>query len=366
MIKDGKFGYHEAISIFVITIFIKVFFTSPTMVAKIVGTSGWLMTLISALSTAFFFTFQYLLLKRFPNMSQMEINDTVLGNKLGRLLTFFFSAYILIVAGIDMREFIEVMKVFVLPDSPPSFIMIIFCACIVALCATGLETIARFAKFIVYIVIGGYILVILLSIPNFRLYRLFPLFGYGLDKTLITGFLRSSYYGEIALVGAFAKSLQGSREIKRIGYTSIFLTGILTSSACLFFNLAFSYITAQEQVSPMYTLATMVNLGTFLQRVDPIFLFLWNFGTFIEVSVFFYASMVMFCHVFEISDRRPVLLPMTTILFCINLIPKGLNEVSTELVQSLRTWGWVFYFLPSVLVLIIAVLRKKKGELNNA
>jgi len=89
MIKDGNFGYHEAISTFVITIFIKVFFTSPTMVAKIVGTTGWLMTLISALSTAFFFTFQYLLLKRFPNMNQMEINDTVLGNKLGRLLTFF-------------------------------------------------------------------------------------------------------------------------------------------------------------------------------------------------------------------------------------------------------------------------------------
>lgn len=366
MIKDGKFGYHEAISMFVITIFIKAFFTSPTMVAKLVGTSGWFMTLISALCTAIFFTFQYLLLKRFPNMNQMEINDTVLGNKIGRLLTLLFSAYVLIVAAIKMREFSEVMEVFVLPESPPSFIMIIFCASIIALCITGLETIARFSKFIVYILALGYILVMLFSIPNFRLYRLFPIFGYGLDKNIAIGFSRSSFYGEIALIGVYAKSLQGTKEIKRIGYSSIFVSGILTSSACLFFILAFSYLTAREQVSSMYTLATMVNLGSFLQRVDPIFVFLWNFGTFIEVSVLFYASMAMFCHVFRISDRRPVILPMTTILYCINLIPKGLVEVSTELVQTLRTWGWGFYYFPSILVLIIAVIRKKKGETANA
>ena len=66
MIKEGNFGYHEAISLLVITIVTKVFFTSPAILVEIVGTSGWYMTIISMLVAIFAFMFLYLLLKRFP------------------------------------------------------------------------------------------------------------------------------------------------------------------------------------------------------------------------------------------------------------------------------------------------------------
>lgn len=85
----------------------------------------------------------------------------------------------------------------------------------------------------------------------------------------------------------FAASLHGPREIKRIGFSSILISGIVTSVSALSFVLTFPYTTAQELLSPMYAMASMVDLGGFLQRVEPIFLFLWNFGTFVEVTVLF-------------------------------------------------------------------------------
>ncbi len=366
MLKEGKFGYHEAISLIVITISTRVFFTSPAVVAAIVGTSGWYMTLISALVAAFAFMFVYLLLKRFPRKNLMEINDLVLGRWVGSIVSFIFAGFLLFTASTNMREFSEVLKVYVLPKSPPSLIMVFFTLCVIVLSFIGLETIARFAKFIIYILAAGYIIIILLSTQNFSIHRLFPLFGYGLDTAILNGINRNSVYGPVTLVGVIALSLHGPKEIKRIGFSSIIISGIVISSAVLAFDLVFPYETALELVSPMYAMAALIDYGGFLQRMEPIFLFLWNFGTFIEVTLLFYGVLMIYCHVFKISDKRPIILPLATALYSLNLLPSGISEVVSGFVPALRAWGWIFYFLPSIIVLVVAVIRKKKGDTSNA
>lgn len=48
MIKEGKFGVQEAICLTWITIVSKVFFSSPAVLARLIGSTGWYATLISA------------------------------------------------------------------------------------------------------------------------------------------------------------------------------------------------------------------------------------------------------------------------------------------------------------------------------
>ncbi|NLE24449.1 MAG: endospore germination permease [Clostridiaceae bacterium] len=366
MIKEGNFGYHEAITLLVITIITKTFFTSPAVLVGIVGTAGWYMTLVSATTAIFAFMFLYLLLKRFPKKNIMEIADVVLGKWGSVIFLLLFGAFLLWTASVSIREFTEVLKVYVLPQSPPSFVMILFVITIVVLSFMGLETIARFAKFIIYILGAGFVLIVLFSSQNFVFQNLFPLMGYGLDKTLIHGLLRCSFYGEVVLLGVIASSLQGYKEIKRIGFSTLLITGFFTSFSLFIFTLVFPYTVGQELTSPMYEMAALINYGGFLQRMEPFFLFLWNFGTFIEVSLIFYATLMIFCHAFRIDDKRPIILPMVTTLYSLSLIPKSILEVTTGLVQSLRSWGWVIYYVPPIFILIIALIRKKKGGSQNA
>ncbi|NLB79807.1 MAG: endospore germination permease [Clostridiaceae bacterium] len=366
MLKEGNFGYHEAISLLVITILAKTFFTSPAILVEIVGTAGWYMTLVSVLIAIFAFMFLYLLLKRFPNKNIMEIADLVLGKWGSLIFSLLFGGFLLWTASISIREFAEVLKVYVLPESPLSFIMVLFVITIIVLSFMGLETIARFAKFIIYILGVGFILVVLLSTQNFVPRHLFPLLGYGLDTTIMHGLLRSSFYGEIAIIGVIASSLQGHKEIKRIGLSTLLISGFLTSFTLLVFTLVFPYTVGQELTSPMYEMAALIDYGGFMQRMEPIFLFLWNFGTFVEVSLIFYATLMIFCHAFRIEDKRPIILPMATTLYSLSFIPKSISEVTSGLVQTLRSWGWVIYYVPSIIILIIALIRKKKGDSQNA
>lgn len=366
MIKETKFGYHEAISLIVITIFIRAFFTSPGRVVEQVGTAGWYMTLISAATAALLFLPIYFLLKRFPDKNITQINDLVLGKVAGSAFSFIAGIFLLAIVAINFREFTEMLKTYVLPNSPPSFIMIVFLMGVIALSFMGLETIARYAKLLIYVLIAGYFLVVILSIKNFKFAHILPILGFGLDKTIINGLLRSSFYGDVVIVAFIASSLHGIKEIKRIAFSSILISGILTSSALLTFSLVFPYTTAQELTAPMYEMAAMIQYGSFLQQMDPFFLFFWNFGSFIEISIIFYCAIINYCYVFRISDKRPIILPMATLVFCISLIPKGISEVIGREIEFIRKWGWIFYFVPSMIVLVIAVIRKKKGESQNA
>ncbi len=366
MIREGKFGFQEALSILFISMTTKVLFTSPAVIIRMVGTAGWYLTLISALTAGIGLFFLVKLINRFPGSNLMDIYEKVLGKGIGPVFSFFLAGCLFFTASVNLREYTEVMKVYVMPLSPPSYIIILFILVISVMAFMGLESIARFSKFILLIIVCGFIIVICLAYKNYSMGRLFPILGYGLKKTIFTGIGRSSVYGELVLIGVFAASLHGTKHIKKIGFWSLVTSAVFISLNLLFFSLAFPYFSGQEMTSPMYELAALINIGSFFQRMEPIFVFLWNFSSFISVTALFYASMMIYSHIFRIMDRKPLVMPMAIMLFALAMLPEGLSSVMNDSVQFLRTWGWVGYFLPQLLTLLVAVIRKKKEEPTNA
>src|SRR5659263_658599 len=90
LIKEGKFGPQEAISLITITIVTGGVFTGPSRRASYVGAATWYKTLISAATAALGFTFVYLLLKHFAGKHIVEIFEITLGRFLGFIFQDFF------------------------------------------------------------------------------------------------------------------------------------------------------------------------------------------------------------------------------------------------------------------------------------
>jgi len=189
--KEGKFGLQEAIWVLIITSTAKVFFTSPAMVARAVGTAGWYMTLISTATAAVGFTFIYFLLKRFPEKNIMEVYDSVLGKCIGFVFSLILAVVLLILASVNLREYTDVLKVYVFIKTPPTFIIGFFIVTVVILSFLGLESIARCSKLFAYVLLLGFILILLLASQHYQPHRLFPIFGYGLGNTIYNGIMRS-------------------------------------------------------------------------------------------------------------------------------------------------------------------------------
>jgi spore germination protein (amino acid permease) len=366
MLKEGKFGVSEAVCLVSITITTKVFYTSPSLLADLLGTSSWYMTLISAATACLGFVFIYLLLKRFDGNDIVQIYKTAFGRFLGSVFSLMLCLFLLLISFSTIREFTDVFEVYVMPRASADYLTLIFIAVCASFCFYGLESIARFSRASAYFLLLGLVVVLVLSFQNYHLSYLFPFFGRGLDKTIEYGLMRSSSYGEVVLLSVFAPALQGAKYVKRAGYSSLIISGLLISVTLMAFTLTFPYTTAAELTSPMYEFTMQIGYGRFFQRLDPIFLFVWIISSFITVSALLYGSLSTYAKIFSIDNLRPCLIPFFAIVFCLTLMPRDIVTVSTGLIQNIRSYGWTIYFVLPLLALVLAAIRKKKEAAKNA
>ena len=362
MMKEGKFGTMEAVALTTIVLITKAFYTSIRVLVKATSTSAWFATLISCSVSILLFLLVYLLMKRFPNKELVEIFEIVTGKFIGKILALIFSAYFVYYAGSSLREFVEMIKAYVLPYTPPSAIIFVFLAVVVFFAYVGLEGIARMSYISLIIVIIGLTLILILPLPFYNVDNLFPLAGYSLQTTLFSGLLRASAYSDVIFLAFIINAIHGVKQFKKVGLTSLALSGAIISVTILCSILAFEYTQASENLSALFQLSRNIYFNRFFQRVESIFIFIWVVASIINVSLVFYMATSIFCKAFKIPNHRPSLLPLAFCTFTVTLLPESLSEVVEKNVLFLRQYSIFITYLIPLLVLLLALIRGKKGE----
>ncbi len=366
MNREGTFGTYEGVCLVSTIIIVKIFYTSITTVVSIEGTSGWYGTILSCTSSLFFFYLLYLLMKRFPGKDITQISEAVLGKFIGKVLTLIFSAYVLYYAASNLREFIEMIKTYNLPYTPPSLLIFGFIAVCTIIAYFGLEDIARLSGILFLPVIICIFIILLLAIPYYDPDYLKPYLGYGLKKTITTGILRSSAYSEVFILTIIINSIHGLKAFKRVGVISILIAGVTFSSNILCYTMAFLYSSGSENLSGLFELSRAIYFNRYVQRVESIFLFAWVIASLLAVSVAFYISINLYSKAFRIPNHRPIIFPFSFLLFMVALIPQNISEVIHVHIHLLRQYSLFLVYLVPILLLVIAVIFGKRGDAAHA
>jgi spore germination protein KB len=361
MIKEGHFGFYEAFSLMTIVLLTKIFYTSPMVLIKSLGTAAWYGTLVSCAVALVFFAFLYALMKRFPQQDLYQIFETVTGKVIGKLLIFLFSGFLLYSAVVNMREFISVLKVYSMPFTPAAVLVFAFLLVVIAMAYVGLEGIVRTAYVFFYPVIGSLFLILLLSIPSYDFDYLKPYLGYGLVKTALVGVMRSAAYDEIVLLAVIIRSIHGVKLFKKVGLASLIFSGAVIACCVACILASFQYTVGSEQVSGMYQLAKTIYFSRFFQRIEAIFLFIWVITSVLNVSFIFYVAVSSYCRVFQIDNHRPLLLPFGILTFILALFPETMAEIVEVHIKILREYSSALLMFIPLMVLAVALVRRKKG-----
>ncbi|KNY28834.1 spore germination protein [Pseudobacteroides cellulosolvens ATCC 35603 = DSM 2933] len=361
MIKEGKIGTMEAISISTIFLTTKAFYINPGTVIKLTGTAGWYTTQISVLGSVLLFMIVYLLMKRFPGNDLINIFDIVTGRFLGKIFSLIFCGFFVYYSGISIREFVEMIKAYILPYTPPSAIIFLFIGVVLAYAYVGLEGIARMGYISFIVILIGLILILVLPSPYYEIDNIFPMGGYGLGASIQYGLLRTSAYSEVIFLAFIVKPLQGIKNFKKVGLLSLLFAGIIIGTIILCSLLAFEYPQGGENLSALFQLSRIVYFSRFFQRIETIFIFIWVMASVITVSLTFYLSVSTFCKTFRISKHRPYLLPFAFFTFLVTLLPENISEIVQVHTNFLRSYSMFIVYLIPILVLLIAIIRGKKG-----
>ncbi len=366
MNNEGSFGTYEAICLTSLIMITKVFYTSIAVIIKSLGTAAWYGTIISCLIGLVFFMLIYLLMKRFPGNNIIQIFEAVLGKVAGKFVTLLFAAYILYYAASNLREFIEMIKAYNLPYTPPSILIFGFIAVASIVAFWGLEGIVRISTLIFIPVLIGIAIILLLAIPYYDADYLKPYGGYGIMNTLITSFLRSSAYEEFFILTIIINSIHGIKSFKKIGIISILISGAVFSVSLLCYLMAFLYSEGSENLSGIFQLSRLIYFNRYIQRVESIFLFIWVIASLVAVSTSFYISIHLYSKTFKIPNHRPVIIPFAFLLFMVALIPSNISEVIEVNILFIRQYSLFFMYSVPLLVLLLAIIFKKRGAKTNA
>ncbi|MDD4238374.1 MAG: endospore germination permease [Desulfotomaculaceae bacterium] len=360
MIKAGSFGPAEAIILLTISNIARIFLPYPRQLVEIGASAAWMTPLGGLVVALAGFYVMYLVLRKNPEQTVVEITEQAFGPVLGTLLNLFTVGFFLAVGAIFAREFAEAIIIAALPRLPISIISLAYLGLGVLGAYLGIEALARTARLAYPYIFGGILLLLLALIPQWGTGDLFPVFGKGPLSVFGLGTFSTAGVTEIIFAAVIIQSMGGIDSFRLVGYRSMLLAFSSLIAVLLVINLAFNWSTMAENTLPFYRMARNIYLGRFLQRVEAVFVIIWSIVAFIKIAVTLYGAAVALTRTLKLPDYRPLLWPLIVIMFMLSLLPPDLPTVVKLDADLLRPYALIpNYLLP---LMILAALRLRRRD----
>lgn len=363
--NNHHIGSREVLTLLITLLAGKVFLSFPRDMTQVTSSAAWITILFSGLFSLGGFCIIYWLLQRFPSDNIFGIARKITGNLVGTVLGIMVFCYFLIITSLLIRQFAESFILAILPRTPISVLTFFFVLLLMYGTMMGISAISRVAWFMgPYLLLG--VVAIFISMANAHLENLAPVLGKGLGSIFQNALIYVSSFSEILVIAVIAPLLRRKNDLFRLGSWSISIATLILTGITMLAIATFNYNAASHLIFPVFQLTRLISLGSFIQRVEALFVFLWFFTAGIQVSALFYSTVISFSETFRIKNYRPLVFPLATLVFILSLIPQSMPEaVNLDNFTLGRFYSVVWIGVP-LLLLTLALLFKKKEEPANA
>ncbi|MGN7397995.1 GerAB/ArcD/ProY family transporter [Peribacillus frigoritolerans] len=326
----------------------------PGMLAQEVKQDAWIVPVIGTGIGLLLVALYIAIGRMFPTMTLVEINETLLGKWLGKVisLTFvFFSLHSVAALLFYLGNFVTTQ---ILPGTPLKAIYILFVCILMMGIRLGLETLARSAEIFFAFFIILFIILVIFVAPQIEFQNIQPLFETGIKPMTRAVFLFTSNFSLplIVFLMIFPVSVNQPKQAQKAFFIGTFIGGIFLIIIVVLTILVLGADQSANISYPSYALARKINVENFVQRIEGIMAIMWFITIYFKLVVYFYASVIGLAQTLNLKDYRPLTLPLGLILIVLPLITR------TNIVQS-NTWDkeiWPLYVLTYGLVLPLLLL----------
>jgi spore germination protein (amino acid permease) len=353
-------GVAEGIALVFTLTFTTAFLSLPAEAIETSGELAWLSIIVSGLSTM---VMLFLLIYVFERISgDLFFISTHLFGKLGaRLISIYYIFMFFSIAMLWIRQFAEDTLILSLPSLNFQVAVGWYTLGAAVIIYFGIEAIARASCVILPFSVGGILLFLLLLIPLYRPNYLLPWQGTGVANAFIKGGVLVGSNAGALLLTVIAKSFQNSRVLKTAAIVGLGSSVLLKTAAVLVFTMVFGTSVAIERTLPMFALARMVSLNRYVQRIDSLYIIMWEMAGIFGIAISIYMGLYLMTRLLNLPTMKP-LIPIVTILLAqLAMIPPDMSSVTA--LESILVRGYYhigIYVIP-LLLFIATLLKEKKG-----
>ncbi len=359
----SKIGTVEAIML-VLTIIVTHTISSLPREILVSSKSATIINLIFISTLVILFSYLVVrLMKNFAGSDIIDISEYLGGKVFKNIVGIIFILYFLVSSSILLRNFCESLKIIYYPMTNIVFIIALF---ILAICtANRLDFNASLKTnlLIIPLVLASIVFLFFANMNKFVPQRIFPIFGDGLFNTFLLGLGNLSAFGGISFLYFLPPYLKEPEKMKKIALISIGISAIyliLCVSTLLFM---FSFFINTNEITPLYNATRYIEIGTFFQRLESVFLLIWIIAFACYLSITNKFAMSIFKKLTNIETKKPLIDIFGILILGISLIPKNYaisDKFETEIYPYL-VLGIAFCLGFSILLLANLLKKKQKN-----
>lgn len=358
-----KIGYIEAIALISIVMTNKIILNTPKDIISTTGSSAWINSLLISIIAILLAWFIGFLFKNFHGKDILDVSEFLGGKFLKIIIGLSYLFFLLIVPMLVIKTFSENLQTIYFETSPTIYILLFFLVtCAISNCFS-LKVIAKTNLIIAPVVFISIIVILVSSIQDFTIERIFPIMGYGIKETFFSGLSNIYAFSSISYLLFLNPFLSNSHKFKKISIISIIISGVYLFLSVLCILLSLPYTMQSGESFSLYLLTRNIEYGRFIQRMDAIFIFIWIISTISYISIAIYFSLHIIKKLTNIVDTSSMNYSIN--LFILSLILSFAN-LSNKLGEFFRYISLILIFGISILILVLAnlklrALNKKKG-----
>ena len=317
--------------------------------------AGWL------LSMPFILCYVHLC-KRFPGRNLMEINDTVFGIVLGRIVSVLYVLYFVILLSFNLRDLGDFYIGLVLPDTPMISYLIVVALVSAYAVNKGMVAISRISIFIVINAVFVIVSTAIMLIGNMDMSNFLPMF----EASPIN--LLRGYHIMTALpfceVFVFMMVMPGVDKPQRL--TRLTLMGVGGGAALLLAvsmrNTAVLGNASSILVGNSFQSVRIISIGEILTRIEMLVAIAITLCLFIKITTCHFALVKGVTHVLGLHSGKPLILPLALICVVLSYIAFDSSVAHAAYASKYH----MFYpllpeFILPPLTVLVAVLRRLGG-----
>ncbi|MXQ53336.1 GerAB/ArcD/ProY family transporter [Shimazuella alba] len=325
----------------------------PSILASEAKQDAWFSAIIGMSAGLLLVWLYHTLGSFFPGKTLVECNKEIFGKWLGTLLSFLMFMFSLILTTLVLRNLGDFLTSSMFPETPISAIHIVY-LCIVAIGARyGISNIARTSDLFSPWIFSLFFIFVLLLIPKFEWKHIQPILAKG-----VTPVLHSSipYIGfpflELVLLLMIFPCVENPKKAGKAFFTGTLIGAFVLFTITLISIFVLGAESTASNIYASFELAKKIEIGEFIQRVEVIIALIWFITIFFKLIICFYITVFCLSQTLNLSDYRPLTLPMAMLLLPLSII----ISPNISYLISFDTTVWPLYALTFGLVLPLILL----------
>ena len=360
--NNDKIGTLEAISLVIIVIISHLILNLPNELLSSTLSAATLNVIYITGIVLLLFLFATKLFKPFKNKDILDVAEYVGGDILKKIVSTIYSLHLIFISGILIASFADTIKAIYLQNMPSELICLLFILIAVLANLFGFKSVSRTNAILMPFILITILIIFISLFTAFVPERIFPILGYGVNETFVMGASNIFAFGELLILFLIRPNLSDNKQAKKVGVSSILLSGLFLLLSVTALLLLFPFITGGEGVLSIYMITRSIHFGNFFQRVDALFILIWALTFFSYLSVIIsYVLKIAKKNVTSQKSSSFVFL-IAIAIFIVTLIPQNISQIRFAENVIYKYSSLIVVFGLSFLILILGYFKKKKSE----